>query len=66
VHVPTVRALDSELRSLAADERRGLVQFLRRLDLLDREGGFELFRCSSAFDYLVKEHHLAEAPPGAG
>jgi hypothetical protein len=60
MHAATVHALDSELKSLAADERRGLVQFLRRLDLLDREGGFELFKCTSAFEYLVKEHHLAE------
>ena len=60
MHDETVRALDSELRSLAADERRGLVQFLRRLDLLDREGGFELFKCGSAYEYLVREHYLAE------
>jgi hypothetical protein len=60
VHDATVQALDSELKTLAADERRGLVQFLRRLDLIDREGGFELFKCGSAYEYLVREHHLSE------
>jgi hypothetical protein len=60
VHDATVQAIDSELKTLAADERRGLVQFLRRLDLLDREGGFELFKCGSAYEYLVREHHLPE------
>jgi hypothetical protein len=60
MHAATVQAIDSELKMLAADERRGLVQFLRRLDLLDQEGGFELFKCGSAYEYLVREHHLAE------
>jgi hypothetical protein len=60
VQAATVHAIDSELKNLAADERRGLVQFLRRLDLLDREGGFELFKCGSAYEYLVREHHLPE------
>ena len=60
MHDATVQAIDSELKALAADERRGLLQFLRRLDLLDREGGFELFKCGSAYEYLVREHHLPE------
>ena len=49
MHAAHVHALHFELRSLAADERRGLVQFLRRLDVLDREDALELFKCTSAF-----------------
>jgi hypothetical protein len=55
-----LRALDAELKSLASDERAGLVHFLRRLDLLDRERAYAELACRSPFEYLVKELHLAE------
>src|SRR5512134_802586 len=60
VHFAAIQALDAELRSIAADERKGLVVFLRRLDVLDREQAFAELNCGSAFDYLVRKLHLPE------
>lgn len=56
----TIQSIDQELRALAAEERRGLVQFLKRLDVLDREHAFPALGCGSAFDYLVRKHHFPE------
>jgi hypothetical protein len=60
VHFAAIQALDAELRSIAADERKGLVLFLRRLDVLDREQAYAELACGSAFDYLVRKLHLPE------
>ena len=60
MHFAAIQALDAELRSIAADERKGLVLFLRRLDVLDREQAYAELACGSAFDYLVRKLHLPE------
>jgi 5-methylcytosine-specific restriction endonuclease McrA len=60
VHFAAIQALDAELRSLASDERKGVIAFLRRLDVLDREKAYAALNCRSAFEYLTKELHLCE------
>jgi hypothetical protein len=60
VHFADIRALDAELKALASEERRGLVHFLRSLDLLDRERAYADLNCASAFEYLVRELHMCE------
>ena len=55
-----ILALDAEIRSIDADERKGLVRFLRHLDVLDREQAYAALNCASAFDYLVRKIHLPE------
>jgi hypothetical protein len=55
VHFADIRALDAELKALASEERKGLVHFLRRLDLLDRERAYADLNCASAFESLGRE-----------
>ena len=55
-----IQTLDAELRSLVGKVRRGLVEFLRRLDIFDREQAFAALACSSTWEYLVRKLHLAE------
>ena len=55
-----IQTLDAELRSLVGKVRRGLVEFLRRLDIFDREQAFAALACSSTWEYLVRNLHLAE------
>jgi hypothetical protein len=61
MNIAAIQSLDAELRSLVSDERKGLVAFLRRLDVLDRAQAFPALNCTSAFDYLVRKLHLPES-----
>ncbi|MFT3917674.1 MAG: hypothetical protein QM704_27405 [Anaeromyxobacteraceae bacterium] len=60
MEIAAIKRLDAELRAMVADERRGLVAFLRRLDVMDLERAFCEFNCGSAFEYLTKQLHLCE------
>jgi len=60
VNFAAIQSLDTEMRSIDADERRGLVRFLRCLEIFDRMQGYAALNCGSAFDYLVRKLHLPE------
>ena len=60
MRIVDIRKLDAELRALVAGERRKLVEFLRRLDVLDRERAYCEFNCGSTWEYLTRELHLCE------
>jgi hypothetical protein len=60
MHEHEVRDIHAELQQRVADERAGLVQFLRRLDRFDEEMGWALLAYRSLWDYLVRALHLPE------
>ncbi|MFO0584643.1 MAG: hypothetical protein U0229_20420 [Anaeromyxobacter sp.] len=57
---PKVMRLHEEIGELVDGERHRLVEFLRKLEALDRERGYCEFNCGSAFEYLTKVWHLCE------
>ncbi|MFO0583434.1 MAG: hypothetical protein U0229_14280 [Anaeromyxobacter sp.] len=57
---PRVMRLHGEIGELVDGERHKLVEFLHKLDSLDRERGYCEFNCGSAFEYLTKVWHLCE------
>jgi 5-methylcytosine-specific restriction endonuclease McrA len=55
------QALDERLHQLAAEERRGLVLFLRTLDRFDEARGWARLGFGSLFDYLTRSLLLCDA-----
>ncbi|MFT3916598.1 MAG: hypothetical protein QM704_21725 [Anaeromyxobacteraceae bacterium] len=57
---PKMMKLHEEIGELIAGDRHRLVEFLRKLHVLDRERGYCEFNCGSAWEYLTKVWHLCE------
>ena len=57
---PKMMKLHEEIGELIGGERHKLVEFLRKLHVLDRERGYCEFNCGSTWEYLTKMWHLCE------
>ncbi|MFO0584221.1 MAG: hypothetical protein U0229_18255 [Anaeromyxobacter sp.] len=57
---PKMMKLHEEIGELIGGERHKLVEFLRKLHVLDRERGYCEFNCGSTWEYLTKIWHLCE------
>ena len=62
---PKVMKLHGEIGELVTGERLDLVEFLRKVDALDRERGYCEFNCGSTWEYLTKVWHLCEGTASA-
>ncbi|MFT3914318.1 MAG: hypothetical protein QM704_09435 [Anaeromyxobacteraceae bacterium] len=62
---PKMMRLHEEIGELITGERHKLVEFLHKLDVVDRERGYCEFNCGSTWEYLTKMWHLCEGTASA-